>query len=286
MPQALTVGAYHVGVTFRKAVSVKDTPYRYLPLLSPVYRALRQFVRQYVYAGTRVACPICERKFRGWLNDKQNGSCPGCGSEARHRFLWLYLASEWLGKEEALELLHFAPELCLQPRFDRDPRLSRYVTADQSAPNVDFHTDITKLLFEEKSFDAIVCSHVLEHIPDDRAAMHEMRRVLRPGRVAYIQVPLARELLHTDEDTSVIDPKDRESRFGQFDHVRRYGMDLGERLREAGFEVGEVRPRDILDEKQLVSYGLWDDTIFRCEAKRCTSLESFPGIVNSNDKCL
>ncbi|HEX3698269.1 MAG TPA: methyltransferase domain-containing protein [Polyangia bacterium] len=244
---------------------MSKSPYRYVRWLSPVFRSARRFVFQYLYAGNGAACPTCERSFRTWRKDPLIGACPYCGSDPRHRFLWLYLSQQWKAGSKSVDLLHFAPEWCLRSRFQRDPRVARYVTADQGAPGVDFHVDITATTFEDGCFGAIVCSHVLEHVPDDRKAMRELLRVLRPGGVAYIQVPLSGEMAHTDEDPAVTDPKERERRFGQFDHLRVYGRDVTDRLREAGFEVTEVRPRDLMDVGQMASQGLWDDVIFRCE---------------------
>jgi SAM-dependent methyltransferase len=240
-------------------------PYRWVPFLSPVYRAVRRFVNRLAYAGDRVACPVCEHTFRGWLHHPQHGNCPYCRSESRHRLLWLVLAEDRSGGQTKRDLLHFAPEWCLERRFRTDGRLGRYVTADLSAPGVDVHTDITALSFADGSFDAIVCSHVLEHIPDDRAAMRELHRVLRPGGVAYVQVPIAEDQAQTDEDPTISDPKERARRFGQFDHVRLYGRDLVERLTTAGFSVEQLRPVRSMTPEKAARWGVWDDILFRCQ---------------------
>jgi len=49
--------------------------------------------------------------------------------------------------------------------------------------------DITNLPFEDTSFDKIVCSEVLEHIPDDRQGIKEMVRVLKNDGTLAISVP-------------------------------------------------------------------------------------------------
>ena len=241
------------------------SPYRFVPLLSPTYRVVRRFTNEYLYSGGRVACPLCERTFRSWVGGLQHGLCPYCRSAARHRLLWLYLAEDWKAPPATRDLLHLAPEWGLQRRFRKDPRLARYVTADKSAPEADVHTDITAMTFADGHFDAIVCCHVLELIPDDRAAMREMVRVLRPGGVAYIQIPFAKENPQTDEDPSITDPRERERRFGEFDHVRVYGRDITDRLYDSGFSVTQVWASEILDADQMTRWGLWDDVIFRCE---------------------
>jgi SAM-dependent methyltransferase len=94
--------------------------------------------------------------------------------------------------------------------------------------------------FAERSFDALICSHVLEHVPDDRAAMKECRRLLRPGGWLVIQIPM--HPLPTDEDPSLVDPVIRQQRFGQDDHVRMYGPDVVQRLQDAGFHVTMFPP--------------------------------------------
>jgi len=118
--------------------------------------------------------------------------------------------------------------------------------------------------FPNETFDVILCSHVLEHIPNDRQAIHELHRVLRPGGVAYIQVPYRQDSI-TDEDLTVTSPRERERRFGQFDHVRVYGTDLATRLQEPGFRVDELRPVRSMAAADVARWGLWDENIFRCQ---------------------
>jgi len=124
--------------------------------------------------------------------------------------------------------------------------------------------DITHIPFPEASFDWVYCSHVLEHVPEDRRALSELLRVLKPGGQAVILVPLKGE--STDEDPTVTDPMRREERFGQFDHVRQYGLDFVDRLQEAGFEVRVLRQETLgLGEQELLRMGLHTpDVVFLC----------------------
>ena len=111
--------------------------------------------------------------------------------------------------------------------------------------------------------DVILCSHVLEHVEDDRKAMRELFRVLRPGGWAMIQVPLSSQ--PTFEDPSITDPAERERLFWQADHVRLYGLDIADRLREAGFNVVTVFGEDLVDPDQLVKTGIYPrDAVFLC----------------------
>ena len=240
-------------------------PYRYVPVISPAYRAARRIVRRRRYAGANVYCVVCNGLFASWLDRKDCGVCPNCESQARHRFMWSLLEREWRDTTPPVQLLHVAPEECLARRFRSSPSVARYVTLDRGSPGVDVHADLTATGLPDRSFDAIVCSHVLEHIPDDHAAIREMFRLLRRHGVAYVQVPFSQESPTTDEDPSVTDPAERERRFTGFDHVRLYGRDVADRLRGEGFDVTEIRPADILDSTAISTGGQWNDVLFRCE---------------------
>ncbi len=110
------------------------------------------------------------------------------------------------------------------------------MTTDLESPRAEVKADITALPFEADAFDLILCSHVLEHVPDDDAAMRELARVLAPGGLAVIQSPVNYDEPETFEDPSM-GPEDRLRYFSQVDHVRVYGCDLDQRLERAGFEV-------------------------------------------------
>jgi SAM-dependent methyltransferase len=237
-------------------------PYRYVPVLTPIYRAARRMYSLRRHAGTAVRCVVCERSFGSWIDSTV---CPGCGSETRHRFMWSLLERDWRARVEPVRLLHIAPEECLARRFRSHRSVVFYCTLDRGAPEVDVRADLTATGLADQSFDAVICSHVLEHIQNDRAAMREMLRLLKPGGIAYIQVPCNQESSVTDEDPSITDPLERSRRFGQFDHLRVYGMDIVDRLRHAGFVIEKIRPSDILDTQQMSAGGHWNDVLFRCE---------------------
>ncbi len=187
-------------------------------------------------------CPLCG--YRGPFkahkrSGRLNASCAACGSRERHRLVALYLASlgpDWF---RGLRVLHFSPEYFLAPYF---ARAALYVTADLSSPEADLLTDITRMGIAAGAFDVVMCNHVLEHIPDDAAAIAEFHRVLAPGGTALITVPLDGGLARTFEDTRVTTAEGRERHFGQFDHVRRYGRDVAERVARPGFRVEVFKP--------------------------------------------
>jgi hypothetical protein len=150
--------------------------------------------------------------------------------------MWLYMSTETdlLSDTTTRRFLHIAPERALQSKLAQLPWIDQ-LTADLEPAGVMVQMDVTDIQYPDDSFDVIYASHVLEHVPDDAAAMSELFRVLRPGGWAILQVPIWRAV--TDEDPSVTDPAARTRRFGQDDHVRSYGRDYALRLAGAGFQV-------------------------------------------------
>lgn len=192
------------------------------------------------YKGNAVFCPCCEGNFRKFLrfgaSQREGALCPGCFALERHRMMWLYFKERTSLLTGNLKLLHVAPEFIFQRRFKAIKNLD-YLSSDLRPTEAMVQMDITDIRLPDDTFDAIYCSHVFEHIPDDRKAMHELRRVLKPGGWAILLVPLDRRMAQTHEGTPGMTPIDREKHFGHHDHQRLYGLDYKERLEEAGFEV-------------------------------------------------
>jgi len=155
----------------------------------------------------------------------------------RDRLAYLYLKNQPHLLSRGTKLLHVAPEYNLRSWLCSKVELD-YVSADLSMGNVDLNIDLTQIPFPNSTFGAIICNHVLEHIPNDRAAMAELFRVLKSDGWAMLQVPISFHLAATDEDFSITDPMDRERAFGQNDHVRIYAMDYRGPL-EAGWLRGQ-----------------------------------------------
>jgi SAM-dependent methyltransferase len=190
-----------------------------------------------------VCCPICELGFDRFRDDfdRARALCWRCGSHERHRAQWLLLQSRPQLLGQAGSLLHFAPEWTLRRRLGRLAHL-RYVTADLHQPDVDLRLDLTALQLPDASFDAVICSHVLEHIPDDTAAMRELCRITATDGWCLVMVPLDLSRSATYEDPSITDPGERHQAFWRPDHVRLYAPDIAARLQTAGFEVERIRP--------------------------------------------
>jgi len=90
----------------------------------------------------------------------------------------------------------------------------------------------------------VIANHVLEHIKEEEKVLPEILRVLKPGGLAILQVPIANKLNKTFEDPTILTKDDREKFYGQFDHVRLYGKDYPDRLSAAGFIVIKIKPGD------------------------------------------
>lgn len=215
-------------------------------------RTLRQRIKRALPAY-RFYCPVCDNYAREFLpatpEPRPNCVCPNCGSRERHRLTWLFLNRHSdLFEGRPKRVLHVAAERSLARRLGQVPGLD-YLTADLSSPAAMVQMDIMDIQFPEGSFDVILCSHVLEHVDDDRRAMGEFVRVLKPGGWALLLVPISVEA--TFEDPSITDPALRKRLFGHPEHVRQYGMDFADRLAEAGFEVQVFHPADVATPAEL-----------------------------------
>lgn len=210
-----------------------------------------------VYAGTGRDCPVCEKSARKFLRagdpPRDNAQCPNCACRERHRLLWLYLTRKTnLFDGQPKRFLHVAPEASLRTRLQQ--RLGDgYISADLMDPTAMIKMDVERNGQPDNSFDAIYCSHVLEHVNDDRLAIREFFRICKPGGWAILLVPVTVE--KTVEDPSITDPRERKRLFGQEDHVRRYGHDYADRLREAGFDVTVTSPGDMLSPEDILRFG-------------------------------
>ncbi len=212
------------------------------PILIRISLVLNKVIALFLI-GNKVECTVCKGKFRKFLpygytkaTSRKNALCPRCLSLERHRLMYLYLQKETSFFTDNLKVLHIAPEQCFYKRFKQLSNLD-YTTGDLESPIADVHFDIQDIPFENNCFDVVICNHVLEHVDNDKQAMQEIYRILKPNGFAILQVPQAVNNAKTLEDPTVTDPKERERLFLQKDHVRLYGLDYAERLEDVGFTV-------------------------------------------------
>ncbi len=214
----------------------------------------------YIYKGDRYTDPIDGRSYReflpyGYEKQRQNVLSPGTLSLERHRLMWLYLKNETGFFKDQLKVLHMAPEQSFYKRFRKLQNLD-YTTCDLNSPIADVKADIQNLPFEDNSFDVIFCNHVLEHVANDKKALSELYRVMKPGGWGIFQVPIRYQLDKTFEDPTITDKKGRIEKFGQYDHVRVYGMDYYDTLKSAGFEVEKVILSNKLSDEEIKRFAL------------------------------
>lgn len=214
----------------------------------------------------RCYCPICEQwqeKFLPFgINPRPNAKCRNCHSLERHRAIWFFLKEETnLFCQGEKKILHIAPEIQLEKKFREFKKLD-YLTGDLEPGLAEVQMDITDIQYDDCTFDFILCSHVLEHIPQDRKAISELFRVLKIGGKALILVPVVTEV--TEEDLSITDPDERQAIYGHPDHVRNYGKDFIDRLRSSGFKVQELTETGIVGKNNKHKYGVTNAPLFLC----------------------
>jgi SAM-dependent methyltransferase len=187
------------------------------------------------FARTCNICGYCGRFQSAGRPRRIDARCPKCGSAERYRLLALWLDRHGACLRQA-HVLHFAPEAGLASLLKM--RVGRYQSADIAPGRADLVLNIEAIGMPDQSYDGIVCSHVLEHV-DDKKALAEIYRALKPGGVALIMLPVIEGWATTYENQKVRMPEERKRHYGQADHVRYYGADVRGRIRAAGFQLEE-----------------------------------------------
>jgi SAM-dependent methyltransferase len=209
------------------------------------------------FRGPRLArtCPICG--YHGMFVSvghpgRWDARCLNCGSRERHRLLHLWITEGGGDKLAGKRILHFAPEKAFMHRMRGN---ALYETADLMQEGVTHKVDITDTKLPAAQYDVVMANHVLEHIPDDRAALRELFRLLKPGGLALLSVPINATRQTTYENPSITAAPQRWAHFSAHDHLRYYGLDFAGRLAEAGFTVETFR----VSPEDEVRYGLLRD---------------------------
>ena len=225
---------------------------KYSFYLTPLLRVL--------FKGNKFIDPIDGSSYSkflsyGYRSIRKNALCPGTLSLERHRLLWLYLDNETNILKSNLKVLHVAPEQIFFKKFKKFNHWN-YLTFDINSPIADIKGDLKSMKFKDESFDLVICNHVLEHIEDDKMALEEIYRVLNINGIAILQVPININRKKTFEDSKITSQYDREKYFGQYDHVREYGIDYKERIEQVGFQVEMINYSDNFSEEMIIRYGL------------------------------
>jgi SAM-dependent methyltransferase len=208
------------------------------------------------------SCPACNTRVVGFFRygDNPEWGCPSCGASPRERLMNHLLDTGRLAVPQQGAVMHMAPnEHSLVRRFraaadyrpaDLDP--SRYPIADVRK------VDLMELNAPEQ-LDLFYASHVMEHVPDDAHVLRNIHRALKPGGEAWLIVPLWEK--PTEDGSFAIPPRERERRFGQWDHVRQYGPDIAGRIAAAGFDVEIIDAAQV--DAEMRHLMALDDVLFR-----------------------
>ena len=230
---------------------------KYSFLITPILRI--------IFRGKKYTDPIDDSNYSkflsyGYKTVRKNALCPGTLSLERHRLLWLYLDRETNFLSSNLKVLHVAPEQVFYKKFKKLKNWE-YFTFDLNSPIADIKGDLISTNFKDEYFDLIICNHVLEHIEDDKSALDEMYRILKYNGISILQVPINVKRQNTFEDLSIKSKIQREKYFGQYDHVREYGLDFKDRVEQAGFKVEMINYSKKISQDLVIKYGLMKDDL-------------------------
>ena len=234
-------------------------------LLRPAYRNYLAIKNK----GHKVQCNICGREYHDfrpvvgrhsdgsfYLIENHVGSCWLCSSYPRMRQMWLWLTTEYNIREKSgIRILHVAPEFSISEILKKEKNIE-YICIDNHCngyryPSYVKDGDIQHLDYPNDYFDLVICNHVLEHVKDDKEAINQIYRVLKREGKAILMVPIDYDISVTDEEkpSEILTAAEREKRFGQYDHVRQYGLDYFDRLEKAGFMVERLSYDDSVVKK-------------------------------------
>ena len=210
--------------------------------------------------GNKFTDPIDGKSFRKFLSYgynklRKNALSPSTLSLERHRLLWLYLINETVLFERKVKLLHFAPEQAFYTRFKKLNNI-QYDSIDINSPLAKIKADICDLPIKDNTYDFILCNHVLEHVLDDNKTMSELYRVLKKGGTGIFQVPIDMNRKKTFQDDSITDKLERNKIFGQYDHVRVYGKDYFNKLKNTGFKVKQIDYSKEFSDEEILKYSI------------------------------
>lgn len=229
-----------------------------MSIIRLIYKYLRFWGGSYV-------CVVCNKRIRKFFpfsidiqnRAKSNGftydfkrmetlnyhqcNCPFCMSTDRERLYLIFLEKYLNDKNKTYSILDFAPTAAFASRIRRSGQ--SYTSTDLFRKDVDIQLDICDMKeIGDNHFDFIICSHVLEHVPDPDKAMREIFRILRAEGKAIIMVPLFWDVQSTLEDTAHNTDELRLRYYGQEDHVRIFSKtDFINRLQVAGFNITQIK---------------------------------------------
>jgi len=237
-------------VLLKKIISVKTREFirrQYYKILSTAYK------------GDNYYCICCDRSFKSFLEHgnipRKNAKCPYCRSLERTRLLNHYLLNEtdvFFGEKK---LLHFAPEYQLGENL-RKALKTNYLSVDIRKGVADEVQDIQDLSFSDNTFEYIICSCVLGHIPNEAKAIDEMFRVLKPNGKAFIITLINFQSNKTYQNDSIKTPEDKLKHYTEDDLCRLHGKDFIERLNRSNVHVKEIEYSSAFSTSEKLKFSL------------------------------
>jgi SAM-dependent methyltransferase len=205
-------------------------------------------------------------------------TCPYCSATDRDRLYAYYIEKRiaWQKTDDKIRLLDIAPSVPLSSFISRFDKI-KHDTADLLVEGVDLAVDITNMPeIATDTYDILICSHVLEHVDDDKKAISELHRVLKQNGWGIIMVPIVLAIDKIDEDTKITDVAERWRRFGQDDHVRLYSKaGFVNRLENAGFVVHQLGV-DYFGEDVFKKHGIGSKSILYLVEKKVFNQKQLP----------
>lgn len=231
-----------------------------------IYNRFKKSLR---YGGFKFTCNMCGFKARKMISTghkhpifqenvivgagfRKNAICPLCCATDKLRLVYYYLANYTDIFKTPNKILHFAPELELKRKILKNHDNS-YIEADINPKKAKNVIDITNIPFEDNSFDYIICNHVLEHVEDEKQALKELKRVIKPSGKIILTFPVCLSNKNTFEDPSIKSLEDRFKYYCQEDHVRLYGLDFASRAKKVGLKTKTFEPDAKIAQKYAFS---------------------------------
>jgi len=239
--------------------------------LFPIANKIRLIGLKLKYAGNKVICPCCKSTFKEFApfgdSRRRNAWCPECQGLERHRLLWMYFENKTNIYTDQLKVLHIAPEDIFFHHFKKQKNIDYYPVDiyPHLYPKGTNYFDLLNPAADAGMYDVIICNHVFQYIEDDKKAMENIYKLMKPGGWGIMQVPINGQTAVTYEDPSITDPMERLKAFGLKEHVRYYGLDYADRLRNIGFNVTVDDYTAEFSDEENYKYGFWKgDAVYYC----------------------
>ena len=225
--------------------------------------AIHKFYSLYKRLGApRLHCPCCGWKgahFLPYVDDgyvRFGANCPRCYSAGRHRAQRILYERELRLHERQGRVLFFAQDANLD--YLRSLPGLVVEISEYGSRKADYHLDILDIRLPDNSRDFVICNHVVEHVQDDRRALRELYRILKPEGLLLLSVPVEPGLEKSID-------YDQPNKFETM-HWHKYGEDFIERI-PSGFEVKAYDFVRHFSKQEFRRFGLAAESLFVCRKR-------------------